>query len=107
MPVETERVSKLNSAPERADRKYVLYWAQMNGPNTFTNILWCFGLHDRPWYERPIFGQMRYMSAEGMKRKTNTEAYIREIQHLENTGKDFTESCELHSNCSRDLAAEE
>jgi deoxyribodipyrimidine photo-lyase len=57
-------------------------------PNTFTNILWCFGLHDRPWYERPIFGRMRYMSAGGMKRKTDTEAYIEEIQRLENTGKD-------------------
>jgi deoxyribodipyrimidine photo-lyase len=45
-------------------------------PNTYTNILWCFGLHDRPWPERPIFGKMRYMSLEGMKRKTNTLAYI-------------------------------
>ena len=31
-------------------------------PNSYTNILWCFGLHDRPWIERPIFGQVRYMS---------------------------------------------
>ena len=31
-------------------------------PNSYTNILWCFGLHDRPWMERPIFGQVRYMS---------------------------------------------
>ena len=48
-------------------------------PNTYTNILWCFGLHDRAWGERPIFGKIRYMSAEGMKRKTDTAAYIREI----------------------------
>ena len=41
-------------------------------PNTYTNVLWCFGLHDRPWFERPIFGQVRYMSLDGMKRKTNT-----------------------------------
>ena len=27
-------------------------------PNTYTNILWCFGLHDRPWTERPIFGMI-------------------------------------------------
>jgi deoxyribodipyrimidine photo-lyase len=45
-------------------------------PNTYTNILWCFGLHDRPWQERPIFGMVRYMSLDGMKRKTNVEAYI-------------------------------
>lgn len=46
-------------------------------PNTYTNILWCFGLHDRPWAERPIFGMVRYMSLEGMKRKTDVERYIR------------------------------
>ncbi len=51
-------------------------------PNTYTNILWCLGLHDRPWGERPIFGMLRYMSYEGMKRKTNVEAYIREIEGL-------------------------
>lgn len=45
-------------------------------PNGYTNILWCFGLHDRPWFERPIFGQIRYMSHEGMRRKTNVDAYI-------------------------------
>lgn len=57
-------------------------------PNTYTNILWCFGLHDRPWPERPIFGKMRYMSLEGMKRKTNTRAYIEEIAEMERTGRD-------------------
>jgi deoxyribodipyrimidine photo-lyase len=47
-------------------------------PNTYTNILWCLGLHDRPWSERPIFGMVRYMSLDGMKRKTDVEAYLRE-----------------------------
>jgi deoxyribodipyrimidine photo-lyase len=45
-------------------------------PNTYTNILWCFGLHDRPWPERPVFGTVRYMSLDGMKRKTDVDAYI-------------------------------
>jgi deoxyribodipyrimidine photo-lyase len=57
-------------------------------PNTYANILWCFGLHDRPWSERPIFGQIRYMSQDGMQRKTNVEAYIGEIRSLEQTGRD-------------------
>jgi deoxyribodipyrimidine photo-lyase len=52
-------------------------------PNTYTNILWCFGLHDRPWFDRPIFGVVRYMSLDGMKRKTDAEAYIRQIGLLE------------------------
>ena len=57
-------------------------------PNTYTNILWCFGLHDRPWFNRPIFGQIRYMSFEGMKRKTDTAAYMQEIAYVERTGRD-------------------
>ncbi len=58
-------------------------------PNTYTNILWCFGLHDRPWTERPVFGQIRWMSLDGMKRKTDVDAYLREIAYLESTGKDL------------------
>ena len=57
-------------------------------PNTYTNILWCLGLHDRPWFERPIFGVVRYMSLDGMKRKTDVEAYIKEIHHIERTRTD-------------------
>ena len=57
-------------------------------PNTYTGILWCFGLHDRPWGERAVFGKIRYMGLEGMKRKTDTASYIKEIEYLERTGKD-------------------
>lgn len=57
-------------------------------PNTYTSILWCFGLHDRPWGERPVFGTIRYMGYDGMKRKTDVPGYIREIEHLERTGID-------------------
>jgi len=57
-------------------------------PNGYTNILWCLGLHDRPWGERPIFGMIRYMGLDGMKRKTGVDAYLREISHLERTGQD-------------------
>jgi hypothetical protein len=31
---------------------------------------------------------VRYMGLEGMKRKTNVDAYLREIEHLERTGRD-------------------
>jgi deoxyribodipyrimidine photo-lyase len=57
-------------------------------PNTYTGILWCFGLHDRPWQKRPVFGSIRYMSFDGMKRKTAVDDYIREIRNLEETGAD-------------------
>ena len=51
-------------------------------PNTYANILWCFGLHDRPWPEHPVFGKVRTMTLAGMKRKTDTNAYLREISDL-------------------------
>jgi len=58
------------------------------GPNTYAGVLWCFGLHDRPWPERPVFGQVRYMSLEGMHRKTDVSAYVGEIEILERSGRD-------------------
>lgn len=57
-------------------------------PNTYTNVLWCFGLHDRAWGERPIFGKLRFMSGDSTKRKSNAKAYIAEIAEFEKTGKD-------------------
>lgn len=43
----------------------------------YVGISWAIGgLHDRPWKERPIFGLIRYMSADGMKRKFDTNGYI-------------------------------
>jgi deoxyribodipyrimidine photo-lyase len=65
-----------------------IYALDGRDPNTYTNILWCFGLHDRPWGERAVFGQLRCMTFEGMRRKTDTAAYIAEIGSLERTGKD-------------------
>jgi len=48
-------------------------------PSSYAGILWCFGKHDRPWFEREIFGTIRYMSSNGMARKFNTKKYISEI----------------------------
>lgn len=42
----------------------------------WANHLWCFGLHDRPFQERPVFGQVRWMSAEGTRRKFDVPEYV-------------------------------
>ncbi len=44
-------------------------------PNGYTGIAWCLGKHDRPWGERKIFGKIRYMNAQGLKRKFNADFY--------------------------------
>jgi deoxyribodipyrimidine photo-lyase len=46
-------------------------------PNGYVGCAWAIGgLHDRPWGERPIFGQVRYMNAAGCARKFDVKAYI-------------------------------
>ena len=45
-------------------------------PNGFAGVAWCFGKHDRPWFERPVFGTVRYMNDSGLKRKFAIDAYV-------------------------------
>ncbi|CAK4084569.1 unnamed protein product [Aphanomyces euteiches] len=51
-------------------------------PNSYTGIAWVFGKHDQGWKERPIFGKVRYMNAEGLERKFNMAGYIGKIRKL-------------------------
>lgn len=46
-------------------------------PNGYVGCAWSIGgVHDRPWFERPIFGKIRYMNANGLKRKFDVEKYL-------------------------------
>lgn len=45
-------------------------------PNGYAGIAWSIGgVHDRPWFPRPIFGNIRYMSTTGMEKKFDVKAY--------------------------------
>lgn len=46
-------------------------------PNTYTNVLWCFGKHDRPWVKRPIFGTTRFMSTSAARKKLDLDDWLR------------------------------
>ena len=47
-------------------------------PNGYAGIAWSIGgVHDRAWFERPIFGQIRYMARSGCEKKFNVKAYIK------------------------------
>jgi len=56
----------------RLNNKYEL---DGRDPNGFTGVAWCLGKHDRPWGGRPIFGNVRYMSADGLNRKFDADKY--------------------------------
>jgi deoxyribodipyrimidine photo-lyase len=58
------------------------YFLDGRDPNSFAGVAWCFGLHDRPWQERPIFGMVRYMNESGLRRKFDIDAYVRRIEAL-------------------------
>jgi deoxyribodipyrimidine photo-lyase len=45
-------------------------------PNGYVGVLWSVaGLHDRPWFEREVYGKIRYMNYNGLKNKFDVEAY--------------------------------
>ena len=46
-------------------------------PNGYAGIAWSIvGKFDRPWFTRPIFGQIRYMSGESTGKKFDSRRYI-------------------------------
>ena len=46
-------------------------------PNGYAGVAWSIGgLHDRPWFERPVYGLIRYMNASGCARKFDVRRYI-------------------------------
>lgn len=52
-------------------------------PASYANVGWIFGLHDRPWATRPIFGSVRYMNDSGLNRKFDMDAYLARVQRFE------------------------
>jgi deoxyribodipyrimidine photo-lyase len=46
-------------------------------PNGYAGIAWAVaGVHDRPWFDRPIFGSIRYMSGTSTGKKFDSKRYI-------------------------------
>jgi deoxyribodipyrimidine photo-lyase len=58
------------------------YFLDGRDPNSFANVAWIFGLHDRGWKERPVYGKVRYMSQGGLERKADPEAYVQKVDRL-------------------------
>jgi deoxyribodipyrimidine photo-lyase len=58
------------------------YFLDGRDPASFANVAWIFGLHDRAWPEREVFGKVRTMKASGLKRKCDMEGYIAKVDAL-------------------------
>lgn len=65
---------------EHLNNKYAI---DGRDPNSYTGILWCFGLFDRPWPpERKVFGSVRYMSSGNTAKKFKLAGYLGYVRRL-------------------------
>lgn len=60
-----------------------MYELDGRDPNGYAGVAWCFGKHDRAWKERPVFGKVRYMNANGLLRKGDIRGYVERVEKLE------------------------
>jgi photolyase PhrII len=77
-----KKILEWTSSPEEALKIAIYlndtYSLDGRDPNGYAGISWAIGgLHDRAWFERPVFGKIRYMNVNGAKRKFDVNAYIK------------------------------
>jgi deoxyribodipyrimidine photo-lyase len=58
------------------------YFIDGRDPNSFTGVAWIYGVHDRAWPERAVYGKVRTMMASGLERKCDIQAYVRKVDAL-------------------------
>lgn len=82
-----KKILEWTASPEEAIREALRlndrYSLDGRDPNGCVGVLWSVGgLHDRPWGERSVFGQVRYMSFNGARGKFDVNAYIDRVRRL-------------------------
>ncbi|MFN2476457.1 MAG: deoxyribodipyrimidine photo-lyase [Chthoniobacterales bacterium] len=78
-----KKILEWTATPEEAHANALAinnkYFVDGRDANSFANIAWVFGQHDRPWFERPVFGKVRYMNAAGLERKCDIKGYVAKV----------------------------
>jgi deoxyribodipyrimidine photo-lyase len=81
-----KKILEWSKTPQHAFRTTLAinntYFLDGRDPNSYTGVAWVFGVHDRAWFERPIFGKVRYMAASGLERKCDIQGYVRKVNAL-------------------------
>ncbi len=85
----SKKILEWSASPENAFELTLAlmnkYFLDARDPNGYTNVAGTLGLHDRAFPERAVFGQVRYMSAGGLERKADVQAYVAHIERLRRT----------------------
>jgi deoxyribodipyrimidine photo-lyase len=59
------------------------YFLDGRDPDGYAGIAWSIaGKFDRPWFDRPIFGLIRYMSGGAAKKKFDADKYMEQMRKL-------------------------
>ncbi|HZS25859.1 MAG TPA: deoxyribodipyrimidine photo-lyase [Candidatus Angelobacter sp.] len=82
-----KKILEWSKTPARAYQTAVYlndkYELDGRDPNGYAGIAWAIvGKHDRPWFERPVFGKIRYMSFNSTSKKFDSKKYIQEMENL-------------------------
>lgn len=82
-----KKLLEWTKTPEEA-MKYAIYLNdkyELDGrdPNGYAGIAWSIGgVHDRPFFERPIYGLVRFISKKSIEKKFNVKGYISYVKNL-------------------------
>jgi deoxyribodipyrimidine photo-lyase len=76
-----KKILEWTASPEEAQAVAIYlndrYELDGRDPNGYAGIAWSIGgVHDRAWFERAVFGKIRYMSYNGCRSKFKVEAYL-------------------------------
>ena len=81
-----KKILEWSPTPQKAYRTTLAlnnkYFLDGRDPNSYTGVAWIYGVHDRAWTERPIFGKIRHMAASGLERKCDISAYVKKVDDL-------------------------
>lgn len=81
-----KKILEWSKNPEEAMKIAVrlndVYELDGRDPNGYVGCAWSIGgLHDRPWFGRPIFGTVRYMAESGVKKRGDIKTYVNKWLH--------------------------
>ncbi|TWI77257.1 deoxyribodipyrimidine photo-lyase type II [Desulfobotulus alkaliphilus] len=81
-----KKILEWSPSPEEAFERILYlnnrFFLDGRDPCSYAGCGWIFGLHDRPWPSRQIFGSVRFMAASGLERKSRIAEYVRHVDGL-------------------------
>jgi deoxyribodipyrimidine photo-lyase len=79
-----KKILEWSSSPELAFRNTLAinnkYFLDGRDPNSYAGVAWIYGVHDRAWPQRPVYGKVRCMMASGLERKCDIRGYVSKVE---------------------------